>query len=230
MGASQSSSGKSRKKSSPPKSAPRDAAPTNGQAPANGQALTPIYDLEALCQGQDFASQVSVKRVLTSIPIRRPHKEWFIRTHPDKTYWMKVPLLEVSAAEGFKTEFYMVHPALQYAFEDDSTFSMRMLILSINRQGSMFAWPIRLAGQDGKLDGWNASAMECALEARAAWCRCEPRQSEGRYVPIIAQNQAVMPDWYAPLPDRNGIVRLMFKDNYVLSLDHPVGKRLRGGD
>ena len=43
------------------------------------KAQTDPFDLDSLRLRQDFASSVGVKRLLTTIPIRKPSKEWFVR-------------------------------------------------------------------------------------------------------------------------------------------------------
>ena len=42
---------------------------------------------------QEFASATPVKKLLTTIPVRKPSKEWFIRTHSE--YQLTTDVLEL---------------------------------------------------------------------------------------------------------------------------------------
>src|SRR5262249_19519994 len=41
------------------------------------------FDLDRLRLTADLAAAVGVKKLLTSVPIRKPSKEWFVRVHDD---------------------------------------------------------------------------------------------------------------------------------------------------
>src|SRR5436305_101953 len=59
-----------------------------GPAPAGDNAAKPEadpFDLDSLRLSQDFASAVGVKQLITTVPVRKPSKEWFVRTYPDST-------------------------------------------------------------------------------------------------------------------------------------------------
>ena len=50
--------------------------------PPEGRGKADPYDLDSLRLSQDFASAVGVKRLTKTIPVKKPSKEWFVRTHP----------------------------------------------------------------------------------------------------------------------------------------------------
>jgi hypothetical protein len=116
------------------------------------------FDLAYLRLSQDFAAAVGVKKVLTTVPVRRPSPEWFVRTHPDPAYRLPTVLLELKEDR----EIYLVDRALWAALASERTVSTRLLTTAINRQGVVFLWPNRLPGPDGKIDAWGRSALEAA--------------------------------------------------------------------
>jgi hypothetical protein len=132
-------------------------------------------DIESLRLSQDFASTVGVENALLTIPVKKPSKEWWIRTHP--SYRLETAVLELKEDQ----ETYLVAPALWGELAAESTFSPRALFGSINRQGVLFVWPIRLPGPDGKLDDWNRSALEAAQMAQSEWVRVASNRSLDAY-------------------------------------------------
>src|SRR5262245_39194459 len=73
---------------------------SNGQA--NGLAMprvdpagpvADLFNLDALRLSQDFASAVGVRKLITTVPVRKPSKEWFVRTHPDAAYRLPTAVL-----------------------------------------------------------------------------------------------------------------------------------------
>src|SRR5262249_20661811 len=62
-----------------------------------------------------------------------------------------------------------------------SAFAPRILLTTINRQGVVFLWPIRLPGSDGRVDAWSKSALEAAEMATRTWIRIQANLSLGAY-------------------------------------------------
>jgi hypothetical protein len=180
------------------------------------------FDPSRLRLFQDFSAAAGVQKLLTTVPVRKPSREWFVRTHPDMAYRLETAVLELKE-DG---EIYLVAPNLWEALATESTFSPRLLVLSVNRQGVAFLWPIRLPGPDGKIDDWSRSALDAANEARERWVRISANMSLGAYDVAVATAQLVEPAW----PDRpfKEILRIAFRDRMISTWDHPVLRRLRG--
>ena len=43
------------------------------------------FDLEALRVSQDFVKDSGVKKLLTTVPVRKPNRQDFVREHPDSS-------------------------------------------------------------------------------------------------------------------------------------------------
>jgi hypothetical protein len=190
------------------------ASPTKSETPD-------LYaDLGALRISQDFAATCGVKKAILTIPVRKPSKEWFVRTHPE--FRIETTVLELKEDR----ETYLVAPALRSELASESTFGPRALYTAMNRQNVLFVWPIRLPGSDGKLDDWNRSALEAAKMAETHWVRVASNMHLGAYDVFQATADWPEPDW--PARPFNEILRIAFKDRAIETLDHPTLKRLRG--
>ena len=42
----------------------------------------PFNDIEQYRLSQNFAAEIGVERVITTVPVHKPHRQTFIRTHP----------------------------------------------------------------------------------------------------------------------------------------------------
>ncbi len=188
----------------------------------NVQPTPDPFDISRLRLSQDFVAAAGVKKILNTIPCRKPSKEWFVQTHPDEAYRIQTCVVELKE----DSETYLVDPSLWPELASESTFSPRALITSINRQGVLFLWPIRLPGSDGRLDAWSRSAMEAAALAAVKWVRVQSNMSLGAYEVYEAAGQWAAPEW----PDMpfQQLLRIAFKDRFIVGLDHPILKRLRG--
>jgi hypothetical protein len=195
-----------------------DSAPLTDRAKSQADPCT----LEALRLTQDFAAAVKVKKLVKSIPIRKPSPEWFIRTHPNDAYWFQTGVLELKADR----EFYVVARSLQPLLAADPTFSARWLITSITRQGVLFLWPIRLPRSDGRVDEWARTSLEAAYEARTKWVRVTANNDLGAYEIDEAESQVGEPSF--PGMPIEEIVRTACHDKVISDLDHPILRRLRG--
>jgi hypothetical protein len=199
------------------KSLPVPTPGDNGQPTA---APDLFADLANLRLSQDFASSVGVKKALLTVPVRKPAKEWFIRTHPD----LRIETAVVELKEDRET--YLVQPALWSELASESTFGPRALFAAMNRQNVLFVWPIRLPGSDGKIDDWNKSALEAATMAAGKWVRVASNMNLGAYDVFTATADWPDPQW--PSLPFNELLRIAFKGRVIDSLDHAVLKKLRG--
>jgi hypothetical protein len=189
--------------------------------PTDGTLPDP-FDPQLLRLSQDYASAVGAKKALLTIPVCKPKKEWFVRVHPDESYRVQTAVIELKEDR----EVYLVAPELRPSLSAESTFGPRLLLTAITAQGSVFIWPIRLPGPNGKLDSWNASALEAAEIAKNHWVRVVSNMQAGGYDVIKATGDIPDPTWPAgPFAD---LLRVAFKGRYIDSLDNPVLRRLRG--
>ena len=61
---------------------------TSAPTSAEGQ-----FNLEDLRLSQDFTTNVGVKKLVTTVPTRKPHRQEFVRVHPDPAYRLETAAL-----------------------------------------------------------------------------------------------------------------------------------------
>jgi hypothetical protein len=192
------------------------------QGSVNGAQPTPsdpFSDLDALRLDQDFAAALG-KRVLTTVPVRKPGKQDFIRVHESEAYRIETCLLELKDDR----EFYVVAPALWPDLANELT--PRVLFTCVNRQGVVFLWPVRRPDSTGRLDSWSSSALTACAAARAGWVRVSANMSLGGYDVFAASGELSQPEW--PAMSFQDLLRLAFHGRFINNHDHAVLRRLRG--
>lgn len=193
-----------------------DMQPTTEQ-----QASTPDpFNPTNLRLSQSFVETAGVKKLLTTIPVRRPSPQEFVRVHPSPDYRENFPIIELKD----EREEYIVTASL--VPELIGEFVIKTLYLAINRQGTLSFWPVRLPGPDGKDMNWWKSAREAAVLAMKDWVRIKANMNLGAY--DIFQPDGVIPDPEWPQRGFWELIKIAFRDHLIDRIDHPVIKRLRG--
>jgi hypothetical protein len=172
---------------------------------------------------QEFAGG---RKLLNTVPVRKPAKESWIRTHPNvKEFWFKTYVLDLKEYN----ESYLVTPDIrEYLLENgEQTLSRQVLITSITRQGTLFLWAIKLPQSDGSSNQWNESAIEAAALARTSWMRLQSDRSLGAYSTVV-RDGGPEPAW--PNISMQEIVKIAFKGKIIDSLSHPRLAELLGNE
>jgi hypothetical protein len=179
-----------------------------------------IFDLTKLRLSQDFSETAGVKKVILTIPTRKPGRQDFFRVHPSDDYYLETAVLELKE----ERETYLIDPDLWHELPGE--IIPKALFTTINRQGVLTIWPVRLPGPDGRHDSWNRSALEAAQMAKKNWIRMAANMSLGAYEIYKAVAELPEPEW----PDMTfqKIIEIAFKDNFIRRPDHPVIRQLRG--
>ena len=178
------------------------------------------FDLESLKVSQDFVKDSGVKKLLTTVPVRKPNRQDFVRVHPDSSYVLDTMLLNLKE----ERETYLVAPSFWDEISQELTFTR--LALAANRQKVIFLWQLRLPDSSGKTDAWSLSALEAFEEAKSRWVRVSANMSLGAYEIYEALGELSEPEW--PDESMTEIVRIAFRNSFIDSYDHPVLRRLRG--
>jgi hypothetical protein len=178
------------------------------------------FDLGNLRLSQSFTETAGVKKLLTIVPVRKPNPQDWVRVHPGSEYRENFPLIELKD----EREEYVVAASL--APELVGEFVSKTLYTTVNRQGVVSLWPVRLPDPDGREMEWHRSAREAAELATTRWVRCKANRSLGAYEIFQAEACIAEPTW----PDLTfqEVIRIAFRDRLITSMDHPVIKRLRG--
>ena len=179
-----------------------------------------IFNPENLRLDQDFAETIGVKKLVTTIPVKKPSPQDFIRVNPAPAYRLSVGIIELKEDR----EVYLVMPSVAAVVSEE--MYRATLFTAINRQGVAFLWPVRLPSPDGRQSEWQRSAAEAAELAMKGWVRVRANMALGAYDIFQASTLIPEPEW--PELSFSEMLSIAFKERVVSSLDHPVLKRLRG--
>jgi hypothetical protein len=178
------------------------------------------FDPAKLRLSQDFSETAGVKKVLASVPVRKPHRHDFFRVRPEQEYRDNFGLIQV----GVDKDFYLVVPNL--TGELFGEVAPCVVYTVVNRQGTVFLWPVRLPGPDGRMLEWWETAHQAANLATKEWVRISANKDLGAYEILVAQGQLPPPEW----PDYTfrDLLRTAFQKRLIDRPDHEVIRQLRG--
>jgi hypothetical protein len=198
-----------------------DKTPDGAASPDLKAAHLPLdpFDPAALRLDQSFANS-SVKKLLTTVPIRKPDRQWFVRVHPGQEFRDTFAMIELKEDR----EFYLLTPAV--ARELPGEYHTYTVFTAITRQEKVFLWPVRLPDSDGRHNEWHRTAGVAALTAQTRWIRVKPDTQLGANEINVAEGALSEPVW----PDYTfkELLRAAFRDRLVDTLDHLVIQKLRG--
>jgi len=210
----------------------------NGQKPVPGNGdtslvLTPAsfapnakpgpdpFDPASLRLSQDFAASIGVEKLLTRVPVRKPDRHEFVRTHGSPDYRLDIAMVQLKVDR----EFYPLMPDVAAALPGE--WEPYRLFTAINRQGVVFLWPCRLPDPE-RPSPWHETLLEAANLALSHWIRVTANMPLGGYETARARGDLPEPVW-PPHPFRK-LLEVAFGKNLVTDLDHPLVGRLLGRD
>jgi hypothetical protein len=199
---------------------------SDSSSPNNPSAGSPSpdpFDVNALRLSPALTAGLGVKKVLLTVPVRKPDRSWFVRVHDDPGYSLATAVIEVR--DG-REETYLVARDLWDGLAGEATFSPRVLYTAVNRQGVVFLWPVKLPGPDGRQDQWSRSAADAVELAKRGWVRVTADMGLGSYQVFQATGDLPEPEW----PDLpfGELLKIAFRDKMIQDRDHPVLRQLRG--
>lgn len=206
-------------------SAPEFPEHNSNNKPATDAAPFPSGDLHAFSLDQFRISQEhfgdsASSKVLTTVPVNKPPKECYFRTHPGADYRLAVGIVELKATN----EMYLVSGNLGPPLQDEPTFSLKQLVTTVTRDGSVYLWPVAA----DSANSWARSAYEAIAIATKRWIRLKSNRQIGAYEPIVAAANANIGDPSWPEHSFAELVKIAFRGRIIDTLDHAVLRQLRG--
>ena len=197
----------------------------NGQEPTentSSNSLNPHRPEDLWIDPSKIHAAGAVNRPLTTIPIRKPNKHEFFRTHPGEEYWRQVAFVE------FERVLYLVHPSMVRHLDEDDIF-YAIFCLCISKSGELFFWPLKQSKGRGNM--WNDSALQIAKMATTKWVKRRSRLEDGKgggfyeaEIPIIEFGEPVWPD----LTQKQLYDIALKGDRIIDRVDHLVIQKLTG--
>lgn len=176
--------------------------------------------LSELALSQDFAETAGTRKLLLTVPVRKPNPQDFVRVHPDPKYHTIIAVIELKDDR----ESYLLMPEIAQQLPGECVSVV--CYTTINRQGVVHLWLARLPASDGRINEWHRSAMEAAERAMTRWVRVKANMSLGAYEVFEAASSIPDPTW--PEYSFHQLLEIAFRGRLIKSLDHSVIKRLHG--
>jgi hypothetical protein len=180
-----------------------------------------VFDPARLRLSQNFSDTVGVKKMLTTVPVRKPHRQDFVRVHPDPAWRLTTAVLDLKE----ERELYLVDRPMRSELAGEVVPTS--LFTAMNRQGVLFLWPARLPREDGRQDSWSRTMLEAVQRATEQWVRVVANMSLGAYEMFVANADLPDPEWPVDVDFRK-LLEIAFRDRFIRTPDHPLIKRLRG--
>lgn len=182
------------------------------------------FDPESLRIATGGGENLSIKKVITTIPVKKPSREMYVRTSPKSEHTIDLLLLELKD----ESEVYVVSPALHEALMGEATVSVKTLVVTKTRQSIIILWPLKSPSGNGRTDHWSASAWQAAARAKHKWTRMVANMSLGAYDIYTAEKSVIPEPTWDDLPTMQEMLEIAFRGKFIDSYDHPVLKKLRG--
>jgi hypothetical protein len=170
---------------------------------------------------QNFGQTLGVKKVLTMVPVVKPTKDRFFRTHESDSWVYPAWILE-NKATG---ETYIVSEEVASVL--GGLVRAVELYTAIDRQNNVFFIPIPLPGPNGTRNPWHESLLQAVMRAKLVWLRITANKDLGGYEIFEATAKLPEPTW--PDTTLEELLEIAFRGRIIATPDHPVVQEKLGG-
>lgn len=167
-----------------------------------------------------------IRKEFTHIRVGKPKKSRFFKSHTEPTYRLAVNIIEDDS--GMVKEEYLVIGAVTEELIEET--KPKLLVFCMDKMGTPFLWLAPRQVEDGfqRANLWNATALEALRLSEQKWVRMAANMAEGAYS-IHTSPSVEEPNW--PELPMSELIKLGFgEDRVIRDVNHPVVKRLLGGD
>ena len=182
-------------------------------------STTPSF--AALRLPQNFGQTLGVKKVLTTVPVGKPPKDRFFRTHQSPDWVYPTFVLE----DKVVGETYLVSEEVASVL--GSLVRPVELYLIIDRQDNVSLVPVPLPGPNGVRNRWHESLLFAVMRAKTIWLRISANKTLGGYEPFEPIAELPEPTW--PVTSLDELLDIAFRGRVLETVDHPVVQEKLGG-
>src|SRR5262249_44705191 len=125
-------------------------------APAVAPTAADPFDIASLRLNPSFLETAGVKKLITTVPVKKPSPQDFVRVHPAPEYQQNYAMIDLKDDR----EEYLVHPLIHEALIGEVVY--KTVFTAVNRQGVCFLWPVRIPAPDDRKAEWPRSLRVAA--------------------------------------------------------------------
>jgi len=177
-------------------------------------------DIKSLRLPSNYGATLGVKKMLTTVPVGKPKKPQFFRTHRSDD--MTFPAMVLEQKETRET--YVVVP--DAAQQISELVRPMQMYAAIDRENNVFLIPVPLPGESGTRNQWHESLAQAVEHAKQKWLRISANTHIGGYDVYEAEGVLPEPEW--PAHDIESLIEVAFRGKIITSLDHPIVQSLLG--
>jgi len=170
---------------------------------------------------QNFGQNLGVKKVLTVVPVAKPSKDRFFRTHESAQWVYPAWVLENKAT----SESYIVSEEIASIL--GGLVRPVELYTAIDRQNNVFFIPVPLPGPNGIRNPWHESLLQAVMRAKRVWLRITANKDLGGYE--VFEATAKLPDPIWPDLPMEDLLAIAFRGRIITDPEHPVVQEKLGG-
>ena len=159
--------------------------------------------------------------MLTTVPVGRPSKDRFFRTHKSTDMVFPAMLLENKAT----SEVYLVGAPVAGVL--GGLVRPVELHAAIDRQGNPSLIPVPMPDQNGNRNPWHQSLADAVARSRETWIRITANKAIGGYDIYEASAKLAEPIW--PTESMDTLLDVAFRGRILNDPYHPVVVDLLGG-
>lgn len=149
----------------------------------------------------------------TSIPVRTPDRQWWVRTHRDPSMSVPVDILIVNGGENEGT--WYLDPETEFPDELDQYIRPAKLVRSITHDGTEFFYLVKESAKCPK-----ESVRRCIAAAWESWIQVRWNPTAKGYDYVRARKLRREPAWSSDTMDE--LLDKAFGDRYIDRADHTV--------
>ncbi len=168
----------------------------------------------------NYGATLGVKKMLTTVPVGKPKKPQFFRTHQAEDMNFPTMILEQKETR----ECYAVAPNV--AQQISELVRAVQMHAAIDRQNNVFLIPVPMPGESGNRNPWHESLAQAVEHAKMKWLRITANMHTGGYDVYEAEGALPEPVW--PNHTIDSLFEVAFRGKIITSLDHPVVQSLLG--
>ncbi len=168
-----------------------------------------------------------MERISSSIPVRKPYKDEYVRTRTDPGWEGNLPIFVHRGAAGGEETFLVMPEAQMYLQEQKLLRRVQMFTL-ITQSGVMFLMPIPLPAADGSTNPYNDGKLAGVTEAKTRWVRMVANTATNGYDIHYTESTLPEPVWPALPATFHSALDIAFKGKIIENMDHKLILALRG--
>lgn len=144
----------------------------------------------------------------------------FSRTNTSEDYKARLFFIE----DKNTGETYIATPSMAPYL--GSMVQTKILRLAVDNSAFPYLIAEPVIDPNGRPSPWNSSMVEAIRRSEKEWVRINSNQNAGQYEIIIAQDNLGEPKW--PEQTMDELIREVFGNKIISSLDHPLIRQLQG--